>query len=310
MMLLLLPALTEAQSVAKCPQPGPLSEAQLTDLAKSPVPAARVGQLVAVCGIDFEPTEEAISRLRSAGAPESVLAAVRSATGPATRKPRVVAGAKKVNPKDGLTYVWIPPGTFLMGCSPGDGECFSDERPAHEVTITRGFWLGQTPVTQQSYQRVTGLNRSHFEGFSLPVETVSWDEAQTYCRAIGGRLPTEAEWEYAARAGSTGARYDNPDVVAWHSENSGGHTHEVAKKSANAFGLYDMLGNVSQWVADWYGNYSFWAQGDPFGPESGTSRALRGGSWNRSPRVARVSFRDLNEPGVRSLNIGFRCAWE
>ena len=309
-MLLLLPGLTEAQQAVKCPQPGPLSEAQLTDLAKSPVPATRVGQLVAVCGIDFEPTEDAISRLRSARAPESVLAAVRAATGPTARTPRVVAGSEKVNPKDGLTYVWIPPGRFVMGCSQADSECDFDEKPAHEVTITRGFWLGRTPVTQQAYQSVTGQNPSNSKGASLPVEYVNWDEAQAYCAAIGGRLPTEAEWEYAARAGSTGARYDNPDVVAWHSENSGGHTHEVAKKSANAFGLYDMLGNVSQWVADWYGNYSFWAQGDPFGPESGTSRALRGGSWNRSPRVARVSFRDLNEPGVRSLNIGFRCAWE
>ena len=121
-------------------------------------------------------------------------------------------------------------------------------------------------MTQQAYQRVTGQNPSDFKGANLPVETVSWDEAQSYCQAIGGRLPTEAEWEYAARAGSTGARYGDLDQIAWYSGNSGGKTHEVGQKQANAWGLFDMLGNVWQWTADWY------AQGQ--------SRALRGGAWN------------------------------
>jgi hypothetical protein len=109
-------------------------------------------------------------------------------------------------------------------------------------------------VTQQAYQRVTGQNPSNLKGANLPVENVNWDEAQAYCAAIGGRLPTEAEWEYAARAGSTAARYGNLDEIAWHSGNSGGRTHEVGQKLANAFGLFDMLGDVWQWTANWYGS--------------------------------------------------------
>jgi len=223
---------------------------------------------------------------------------------------RLLAGATKVNPKDGLTYAWIPPGTFLMGCSPGDSECDPDEIPAHEVTLTKGFWMGQTPVTQQAWQRVTGQNPSYFKGANLPVETVSWDEAQTYCQAIGGRLPTEAEWEYAARAGSPAARYGNLDEIAWYSENSGGKTHEVAQKLANAFGLYDMLGNVWQWTADWYGDYQPGARSDPFGPASGQFRTLRGGSWYFIPRFVRASVRGGNVPGGRSNGIGVRCVGE
>jgi len=102
------------------------------------------------------------------------------------------AGDIKLNPKDGQPYVWIPSGTFTMGCSPGDDECFPDETPAHQVTISRGFWLGQTPVTQAAYARVTGRNPSHFKGANLPVESINWAEARAYCQAIGGRLPTEA----------------------------------------------------------------------------------------------------------------------
>ncbi len=218
------------------------------------------------------------------------------------------AGATKVNPKDGLSYVWIPPGTFMMGCSPGDTQCSSDEKPAHQVTITRGFWFGQTPVTQQAYQRVTGQNPSRFKGADLPVETVNWDEAKAYCAAVGGRLPTEAEWEYAARAGSTGARYGNLDKIAWYSENSGGKTHEVGQKLANAFGLYDMLGNVWQWVADWSGEYQPGAQADPSGAESGP--APRGGSWDSWEEEMRVSYRLRVDPDVRNNGIGLRCVGE
>jgi formylglycine-generating enzyme required for sulfatase activity len=401
-MLLLLPTLTEAQPPVRCS--GPLSEAQLTDLLKA-VPTLRMRQLVASCGIAFEPTGEVIGRLRSAGMPQTVLDAVRAATGPAERKrqaeqalwesmkesqeptafedylrrypegqfaeparqkyrdlkvdgmraemERALAagqwdaadgkirdllsvvtendeiggwrrqiaegreatarapGTKKVNLKDGLTYVWIPPGTFTMGCSPGDAECDDGEKPAHQVTITSGFWLGQTPVTQQAYQRVRVYNLpSYFKGANLPVENVVWNEAKAYCAAIGGRLPTEAEWEYAARAGSTGSRHGNLDEIAWYWGNSEGKTHEVGQKQANAFGLFDILGDVWQWTADWYGPYPPGAQSDPFGAVSGQFRALRGGSWSNNPENVRVSLRLKGVPGSSNGGIGLRCVGE
>jgi len=155
-------------------------------------------------------------------------------------------GDSKINPQDGLTYLWIPPGNFTSGCSPGDNECFPDEYPPRKVTLTRGFWLGKTEVTQAAFERLMGYNPSVFEGPDLPVEYVSWVEADQYCRTVGGRLPSEAEWEYAARAGTTGSRYGNLDEIAWYWGNSRS-THPVGQKKPNAFGLYDMLGNVVEW---------------------------------------------------------------
>ncbi len=142
-------------------------------------------------------------------------------------------GSTKLNAKDGQLYVWIPPGSFIMGCSPGDTECFDHEKPAHNVSITKGFWLGQTPVTQAAYQRVVGTNPSHFKGDNLPVEQVTWDEAKQYCEAVGGRLPTEAEWEYAARTGTAVARYGNLDAIAWYQGNRGSQTHPESCQSGH-----------------------------------------------------------------------------
>ena len=184
------------------------------------------------------------------------------------------------NPKDGLEYVRIASGTFMRGCSPGDNECFDQEKPAHSVTLTKGFRMGATPVTQEAYQRVMRTNPSHFKGAKLPVEMVSWTEAQNYCSTVGMRLPTEAEWEYAARAGTTGARYGDLDAIAWYDKNSGSTTHEVGQKQPNGWGLYDMLGNVWQWTGDWYADkYQGGNETDPKGPASGQYRTLRGGSW-------------------------------
>ncbi len=237
----------------------------------------------------------------------SASVSVTSPPAPVVVEPSLRAGATKVNAKDGLTYVWIPPGTFQMGCSPGDTECDSDEKPPHKVTITKGFWLGQTEVTQEAWQRVMRTDPSNFKGAKLPVENITWNDAKSYCQAAGMRLPTEAEWEYAARAGSTASRYGNLDGIAWYSANSGSKTHDVGGKQANAWGLQDMLGNVWEWVADWYANYPPGDATDPQGPASGTERALRGGSWVDGARVARVSFRLRVEPAYHAVNFGFRC---
>lgn len=224
----------------------------------------------------------------------------------------LVAGTVKVNLKDSQKYVWIPAGTFQMGCSEGDSQCSDDEKPMHKVTITKGFWLGQTPVTQAAYQRVMRTNPSHFKGEQLPVERVTWDQAKAYCEAVGGRLPTEAEWEYAAKAGSDAPRYGDLNAIAWYRGNSESKTHEVGKKKANRWGLYDMLGNVWEWVRDWYESdfYNRSPSENPTGPTTGQSRVVRGGSWDDGSRDLRSSYRFRDVPDYRFDYIGFRCALE
>jgi len=172
--------------------------------------------------------------------------------------------------------------------------------------------MGQTPVTQEAYRKVTGKSPSHFQGTNLPVEQVSWDDAAGYCKTVGLRLPTEAEWEYAARAGSASARYGSLDDVAWYSANSAAQTHPVGQKLRNAWGLYDMLGNVWEWVADRYDKdyYGLRVSIDPTGPATGTQRVLRGGSWFYGPENVRASVRVWDVAAVRNYVIGFRCAGE
>lgn len=224
------------------------------------------------------------------------------------------------NPKDCLKYVWIPPGTFMMGCSHGDDECADSEKPAHQVAISRGFLIGQTPVTVSAYKRFTGAMGRQMPSSptfnlgwaneNMPIVRVTWDDAQAYCAWVGGRLPTEAEWEYAARGESTEARYGPVDEVAWYDGNSGNQTYEVAQKRANDFALYDMLGNVRQWCNDWYETkyYPSGSSQDPQGPESGLQRVVRGGSWVSKPLSVRVSNRDASIPTEGNSDIGFRCA--
>jgi len=209
-----------------------------------------------------------------------------------------------------------------MGCSPGDSECYVDEKPAHRVTITKGFWMGQTEVTVGAYRRFvasTGAQMPAAPDFNegwhnqdMPIVNVTWDDATAFCGWAGGRLPTEAEWEYAARAGSTEARYGPIDEVAWYANNSDGKTHEVAQKRPNAWNLYDTLGNVWEWVDDRYGKnyYAASPERDPRGPDSGDGRVLRGGSWSNYPRVVRVSFRYWINPGLRGNYGRFRCGGE
>lgn len=150
----------------------------------------------------------AAAALAQAPKPRTTGQSPKATTAPAA------AAAQRVNPKDGLTYVWIPPGTFTMGCSPRDAGCYENEKPAHKVTIPKGFWIGQTEVTQEAFQWVMNKNPSGVRGARLPVSQVPQEDAQAYCRAVGMRLPTEAEWEYAARGGDTSPRYGPVDTVA------------------------------------------------------------------------------------------------
>jgi formylglycine-generating enzyme required for sulfatase activity len=233
------------------------------------------------------------------------------------------AGAARKNSKDNQTYVWVPAGSFQMGCSEDDKECYEDERPTHTIQITRGFWMGQTEVTVGAFHAFASAKAITMPagqtGNKLPIMAVLWEEADGYCAWSGGRLPTEAEWEYAARAGTTTVRYGDLNAIAWTSNNSNHTVHEVGKKQPNAYKLYDMLGNVWEWTADWYGA-KYYEQSpavDPTGPVMGDSlslkgiemptRVIRGGAWIGFPGVARASYRYWFIPTLRVANIGFRC---
>lgn len=219
-----------------------------------------------------------------------------------------------VNPVDGQSYLWIPPGTFTMGCSAADSECNDDEKPAHPVTIDKGFWLGQTEVTAAAYGKVTGRHAAQSSGDdNLPVSDVSWMDAREYCAKVGGRLPTEAEWEYAARGGNPQPYYGAISEIAWYEHNSGGAPHAVGKKQPNAFGLYDMLGNVAEWVLDRYFNkydLDSPATGEgvelPLAPNA--SAIARGGFWGSDAASIRVSHRTAWEKEGADIPVGFRCA--
>ena len=197
----------------------------------------------------------------------------------------------------------------MMGCSPGDAECNSDESPAHQVTLTNAFYMGKTEVTQAQWLAKMGNNPSYFYGATNnPVEQVSWNMIQNFNSATGLRLPTEAEWEFACRAGTTTARYGDVEAIAWYNGNAGGSTHAVATKLPNALGLYDTLGNVWEWCQDWYGPYSSASVTNPTGPATGSYRLLRGGHWSDSSFYCRASQRFYDTPDDIFNLIGFRAA--
>ena len=214
--------------------------------------------------------------------------------------------------------VRVEGGTFTMGATSEQGsDAYSDEKPAHQVTLS-SFSIGKYEVTQEEWQAVMGSNPSNFKGAKRPVESVSWEDCQEFIRKLNAltgkqfRLPTEAEWEYAARGGnrSQGYKYagsDNLGSVAWFIANSSSQTHDVGQKSPNELGLYDMSGNVWEWCQDWYGSYSSSSQTNPAGPSSGSSHVLRGGSWDYYGRC-RSSDRGGDSPSYRDLNLGLRLA--
>jgi formylglycine-generating enzyme required for sulfatase activity len=206
-----------------------------------------------------------------------------------------------------------------MGSNNGD----DDEKPMHTVRISRPFYLGKYEVTQGQWEAIMGKNPSRFTGDpNRPVEQVSWEDVQEFLQRLnareGGaryRLPTEAEWEYAVRAGSTTA-YSFGDSTsqlgqyAWHDGNAGGATHPVGRLQPNAWGLHDMHGNVWEWVQDWKGTYPSGTVTDPTGPQSGSYRVSRGGSWNYAARYCRSANRDDFAPAYRHFYLGFRLLRE
>ena len=221
------------------------------------------------------------------------------------RKP----GATKTIPLPGgatMEMVWCPPGTFLMGSPIQEKDRMPNDHSRHPVTLAKGFWMAKTEVTQAQWRSVMGNNPSEHTGNdTLPVENVSWDDAEEFCKKAGLELPTEREWEYACRADSTGpyAGGGKLDSTGWYDKNGGGQTHPVGKKKANAWGLYDMHGNVWEFCADWYECGERRSSAEP-GPHE--ARVIRGGASWYPAMACRAAMRFWCDPSARRLDTGFR----
>ena len=229
-----------------------------------------------------------------------------------------------------LAMIRIKAGSFIMG-SPENEIGHDKDEKLHRVTLTRDFWIGKFPVTQEEYEALMGHNPSHFKRGRYPVESVSWDDARAFCERLNRRysrvlprnyqfdLPTEAQWEYACRSGirtalNSGKKLTsrmrscfNLDEVAWYCENANGRPHTVGRKQPNASGLFDMHGNVGEWCRDWHGFYRS-DETDPVGPASGSGRVYRGGSWYDNAGRCRSAYRSYASQGHRSFDVGFRIA--
>jgi formylglycine-generating enzyme required for sulfatase activity len=253
---------------------------------------------------------------------------------PGAAEPDLGPAKELTDEKSGAKLLLIPAGTFTMGCTPGDPECFLDEAVRHEVTISHPFYLASTETTVGQYRRyasATGRGMPPAPSFPQtedhPVVSVLWDEARSFCEWTGGRLPTEAEWEYAARGGGSNFRYPWGNVLSRDHANYRGaegrdrwkKTSPVASFDPNALGLYDMAGNASEWVGDWHDfesllrkpsnlYYAISPAQDPTGPPAGKFRVLRGGGWSYPPQFLRVSIRARGAPDRRYDAIGFRCS--
>ena len=233
------------------------------------------------------------------------------------KPPFVTAAEKELIKKLAGDFVFVQGGCFEMGCGGWSSNCISGEEPVHEVCVD-GFYIGKYEVTQSQWQNVMGSNPSNFQkGDNYPVEQVSWEDTQEFIRRLNNktgknfRLPSEAEWEYACRSGGKKEKYcggNKIDAVAWYGGNSVNNTHPVGTRSPNGLGLYDMSGNVWEWVSDWYdkGYYGRSPRSNPQGPSLGSERVVRGGSWNCNPRYIRASDRDRSYPDIRYSILGFR----
>jgi formylglycine-generating enzyme required for sulfatase activity len=239
--------------------------------------------------------------------------------------------SKEITNSIGMKLVLIPKGTFQMG-SPIEEEGARDAEGQHQVTISKDYYLGGTEVTQGQYEKVMGTNLSNFQkrvirksdSSMYPVEQVSWEDAVEFCKKLSAlpdekkagrvyRLPTEAEWEYACRAGSKtaysfGESSKSLGDYAWFAGNGISQTHPVGEKNPNAWGLYDMHGNVWEWCSDWFDDYPEGAVTDPVGHEEGSSRVFRGGGWSYVAAYCRSAYRNGYFPSTRDDSLGFRVA--
>ncbi len=227
-----------------------------------------------------------------------------------------VANETKMEIADGvrMAFIKLPAGSFIMG----PDFLAKDATATHEVVLTKSFYLGKYEVTQEQWRSVMGENPSHFKGAKRPVENVTWSDCQTFIskiqprmKGLTARLPTEAEWEYACRAGTKGDYCfgEDPQMLAdyaWYTENSERTTHPVGKKKPNAWGFYDMHGNVWEWCGDWCAQYPMGMTTDPQGAATGAARVVRGGCWAIEREASRSAYRYLSPPDGKSFGLGFR----
>ena len=238
-----------------------------------------------------------------------------------TLPPAAIINGKN-NFNDQLTgkFILVKGGTFNMGCTSEQQGCLNNEKPVHPVTLG-DYYIAETEVTQSQWKAVMGDNPSHFKDCDdCPVENVSWNDVQEFFARLNARagspryrLPTEAEWEYAARGGANSRGYqyagsNDINKVAWYDDNSGDKIHPVKGKKPNELGVYDMSGNVYEWCSDWYGDYSAGSQTNPQGSSGGIYRVYRGGSWFNYAWNCRASYRLINGPDYRNYSLGFRLA--
>lgn len=281
-------------------------------------------------GLREEQDEETVQIADAAKTVEPTdIAEIWAEQAPQQRQPReeeivqVKATIKTVDFTNGMTmeFALIPAGEFIVDAPSNDGDNDSNTAPAHRIRMSKPFYMSVYEVTQEQYQKAMGTNPSRFEGLRRPVDTVSWRDAQIFCLKLSSmdegryRLATEAEWEYACRAGTTTAYYwgdDFDDRYGWVISNSKAATHEVGTGLPNAWGLHDMAGNVAEWCQDWYGPYDPNAAGqiDPKGPSEGVYRILRGGSWGHTPASCRSAHRNWHTPDHKYDDCGIRIVLE
>jgi len=290
----------------------PLGESRKTSVTPQPLPESRK------MAVTPQPAAPAAKKSPLVWIIAAAAAVVLAGVGVLAWRAMTKGGAKEfestIFAKD--DFVWIEPGTFVMGSAPDEPGREPDEAQ-HTVTISRGFWMGKCEVTQRQWAAVMGNNPSALPGENLPVEYVSWYEVQDFIRRLNElegadyRLPTEAEWEYACRAGTTTVYSlgDDPaglDAYAWYQADSEGRTHDVGTKKPNAWGLYDMHGNVWEWCQDWVGPYPLSSVTDPTGSPGGKTRVGRGGSMGVGSGMCRSADRSAADPENRGADLGFR----